>query len=144
MHGASIIPLDPATPLIEIVRAAPPAEPCGVWLGGATAGPREPMARLGSVPGAGILLVRSDLGALLRAVTSVIVCFEGRIVAVPSTVLSLARMLEIVGDGPRLVADLEERSPEEALAEARTGGRCVAASRVRYAGVDGRPGRSLG
>lgn len=143
MHGPAILPIDPATPLIEILRAAPPAESCGVWIGGTTAGAREPMARAGAPPGAGTLLVQSDLGALLRAVRSVVVCFEGRVVAVSSTVLSLARMLEIVGDGPRLVADLDAQSPEAVLAEVRGAGR-VAASRVRYAAVDVRPGGPLG
>lgn len=142
MHGPAILPLDPATPLIEILRAAPPAEACGVWVGGSS-GAREPMARSGAPAGAGTLLVRSDLGALLRVVRSVVVCFEGRVVAVSSTVLALARMLEIVGDGPRLVADLDEQSPEAVLAEVRGAGR-VAASRVRYAAVDVRPGRPLG
>jgi len=131
MRGPSILPLDPATPLIEILRAAPPAEACGVWLGGTGVGAQEPMARMGGPPGAGSLLVRADLGSLLRSVRSVVVCFEGRVVAVSSTVLALARMLEIVGDGPRLVADLAEQTPEAALAEVR-GSRRVAATRVRY------------
>ena len=143
MHRPAILPLDPATPLIEILRAAPPAESCGVWIGGTGATAREPLARAGAPPGAGALLIRSDLGALLRAVRSVVVLFEGRVVAVSSTVLALARMLEIVGDGPRLVADLDEQSPEAVLADVRGGGR-VAATRIRYAAVDGRPGRSLG
>ncbi len=143
MHGPAILPIDPATPLIEILRAAPPTEACGVWIGGRSAGAREPIARGGAPQGAGTLLVRSDLGALLRVVRSVVVCFEGRVVAVSSTVLALARMLEIVGDGPRLVADLSEQTPEEALADGRGAGR-VAASRIRYAAVDVRPGRSLG
>jgi len=143
MHGPAILPLDPATPLIEILRAAPPAEACGVWIGGSGAEAREPMTRAGAPAGAGMLLVRADLGALLRVVRTVVVCFEGRIVAVSSTVLALARMLEIVGDGPRLVADLDRQSPEAVLAEARGAGR-VAASRVRYAAVDVRPGGPLG
>ena len=143
MHRPAILPLDPATPLIEILRAAPPAESCGVWIGGTGATAREPLARAGAPPGAGALLIRSDLGALLRAVRSVVVLFEGRVVAVSSTVLALARMLEIVGDGPRLVADLDEQSPEAVVAEARAGGR-VAASRICYPAVDVRPGGSLG
>lgn len=142
MPGPSILPLDPATPLCEIIRVAPPAEPCGVWIAGA--GAREPLARLGAVPAGGSLLVRSDLGALLRAVKLVVVSFDGRLAAMPSTVLSLARMLDIVTDGPRLVVSLAERAPEGVLAELRAGGRRVAATRVGYAGVDVRPGRPLG
>jgi hypothetical protein len=142
MAAPCILPIDPATPLSEIIRVAPPAEPCGVWIAGP--GAREPMARLGAVPAGGSLLVRSDLGALLRSVRVVVVSFEGRLAAMPSTVLSLARMLEIVTDGPRLVVPLRERGPEEVLVETRAGGRRVAASRIRYAGVDVRPGRPLG
>jgi hypothetical protein len=142
MPGPSILPLDPATPLIEILRVAPPAEPCGVWLGGHAA--REPLARLGAVPAGGSLLVRSDLGALLRCVKVVVVEFEGRLAAMPSTVLALARILEIVSDGPRLMESLGPRTPEAVLAETHAGGRRVAASRIRYAGVDVRPGRPLG
>ena len=32
MSRSPILPLDPATPLIEVLRAAPPAEACGVWI----------------------------------------------------------------------------------------------------------------
>ena len=142
MPGPSILPLDPATPLRDIIGVAPPAEPCGVWIAGP--GAREPLARLGAVPAGGSLLVRSDLGALLRSVKVVVVAFEGRLAAMPSTVLSLARMLDIVTDGPRLMVPLDERGPEAVLAEVRGRGRRVAASRVAYAGVDGRPGRPLG
>jgi len=142
MPGPSILPLDPATPLSEIIRVAPPAEPCGVWIAGA--GAREPLARLGAVPAGGSLLVRSDLGALLRAVKVVVVSFDGRLAAMPSTVLSLARMLDIVTDGPRLMVSLAEHRPEGVLAELRAGGRRVVATRVAYAGVDVRPGRPLG
>ena len=142
MPGPSILPLDPATPLIEILRVAPPAEPCGVWLAGHAA--REPQARLGGVPAGGSLLVRSDLGALLRCVKVVVVEFEGRLAAMPSTVLALARILEIVTDGPRLMESVGARTPEAVLAETRAGGRRVTASRIGYAGVDVRPGRPLG
>ena len=142
MAAPCILPVDPDTPLSEIISVAPPAEPCGVWIGGA--GAREPMARLGAIPAGGSLLVRSDLGALLRTVKVVVVSFEGRLAAMPSTVLSLARMLEIVTDGPRLVVSLAEGGPEGALADMHAGGRRVTASRVRYAGVDVRPGRPLG
>lgn len=142
MTAPCILPIDPATPLSEIIRVAPPDEPCGVWIAGP--GAREPMARLGAVPAGGSLLVRSDLGALLRSVKLVVVSFEGRLAAMPSTVLSLARMLEIVTDGPRLVVSLQERGPEAVLAETQAGGRRVRASRIRYAGVDVRPGRPLG
>jgi hypothetical protein len=138
-----ILPLDPSTPLIEILRAAPPAEACGVWLGGTRAGSPAPIARTGGPAGAGTLLLRSDLGALLRAVATVVVAFEGRVVAVSSTVLALGRMLEIVADGPRLVR-MEGESPEQLLADACASGRRVAASRVRYAGVDVPAGRTLG
>ena len=142
MPGPSILPLDPSTPLSEIIRVAPPAEPCGVWIAGG--GAREPLARLGAVPAGGSLLVRSDLGALLRSVKVVVVSFEGRLAAMPSTVLSLARMLDIVTDGPRLMVALDERAPEAVLAELRAGGRRVAATQVGYGGVDVRPGRPLG
>ncbi len=143
MPGPVILPLDPATPLIEILRAAPPAEACGVWLGGTRAGSPTPMARLSGAQGSGTLLVRSDLGALLRAVATVVVSFEGRPVAVSSTVLALGRMLEIVADGPRLMR-IEGESPEALLADVRQSGRRVAASRVRYAGVDVPTGGTLG
>jgi HSP20 family molecular chaperone IbpA len=43
MAAPCILPIDPATPLSEIIRVAPPAEPCGVWIAGP--GAREPMAR---------------------------------------------------------------------------------------------------
>lgn len=142
MPGPSILPLDPGTPLIEVLRVAPPAEPCGVWLAGHAA--REPLGRLGGAPASGSLLVRSDLGSLLRCVKIVVVEFEGRLAAMPSTVLALARILEIVSDGPRLMESLETRTPEAVLAATRAGGRRVAASRIRYAGVDVRPGRPLG
>src|SRR5512141_255416 len=142
MPGPSILPLDPATPLCDIIGVAPPAEACGVWIAGP--GAREPLARLGAVPAGGSLLVRSDLGALLRCVKVVVVSFEGRLAAMPSTVLALARILEIVSDGPRLVVSLGDQTPEAVLAETRAGGRRAAASRICYAGVDGRPGRPLG
>ena len=133
MRPAAILPLDPSTPLIDVLRAVPSGEPCGIWVawGPAAAPPRAATLLPSS---GGRLFVGADLGRLLRAAPLVMLRFEGAMMAVPSTVLALARMLEIQSGPCAEGVRLADRTPEAVLAEWRAGGRPVDGSRVRYAG----------
>lgn len=118
-------PLDPSVPLIALLRVVPAGEACGVWV----RGPCRAGRALGTiVPGfsAQLLVVHSDLGALLRRVPLVAVWFEGRVEVMPSTIVALSRMLDQV-------------CRPEPVERAR-----VAGMRVRYVAVDASVTRSLG
>ena len=139
MHGPPIEPLDDDVTLAAVLRAAPPGEPCGVWLASARRGGRLPvMGDVGVAAGA-LLLVHGDLGALARRVPTVVVRFQGAVTAVPSTVLLLIRMLELLSapaagvEGvPLDEVPLGDDSPEAVLARRRADGRPVRGSRIVY------------
>ncbi len=135
MHGIPIEPLDDGVTLAAVLRAVPPGEACGVWID-------RPARGAGRLPGIGgisagsgiMLVVHGDLGALLHRVSAVVVRFQGEITAVPSTVLALIRMLELLsvpGAPPELHA-LGPETAEEILASRRAEGRTVNRSRVIY------------
>ncbi len=129
MPPAAILPLDPAIPLIDVLRAAPPGEPCGVWITAGTPDPSGGCVRWG---GGGTLIVSSDLGALLRIVNAVLVRHGEEVMALSSTVLALTRMLEVMS-GPAPPARVAlHGSPEEILSAWAAEGRRVTGSRVRY------------
>jgi hypothetical protein len=125
MRLPPIGPLDPSVPLIALLRVVPAGEPCGVWV----RGPCRTGRAVGTVvPGfsSQLLVVHSDLGALLRRVPQVAVWFEGRVEVMQSTFLALTRMLDLV------------TRPEHGE-RAR-----VAGMRVRYVAVDASATTSLG
>lgn len=132
MRAAAVLPLDPSIPLCRVLAAASGRESCGAWI----QSPAVAARLIATAPGTlrGSVLLHRDLGVLIRRVPLVVVCFQGSVAAVPSRVLALGRMLEIVtcsGDRSSLTR-LGDRSPELVLAERRAAGDVVRASRIRY------------
>ncbi|MEO8227378.1 MAG: hypothetical protein ABI637_08105 [Gemmatimonadota bacterium] len=120
-------------PLCRVLAAASGCESCGAWIQSPAVAARLIATAPGTLRGS-VLLLHRDLGVLIRRVPLVVVCFQGSVAAVPSRVLALGRMLEIVtraGDRPS-VTRLGDRSPELVLAERRAAGDVVRASRIRY------------
>ena len=127
-------PLDPAIPFAQVAAHARPGEVIGVWLSASAASihPHLLVGAAGRGPRHAALLVESDLGALIRRVSAVLVSAKGGPCVVASVDLARARELE-TGDGPAAQRSLlSDLSPEQILAEARAAGRAVASTRVRY------------
>jgi hypothetical protein len=98
MFPGSPSPLRPETTLVAIARLAVAGRSIGVWIGGCR------RSRRLRVPGAGSLLLSTDLGRLLRLCDHVIVRDGRRPRLVAASALIQCRVLEVVLGTPFLPA----------------------------------------
>lgn len=130
----TLLPLSARVTLGQLLTHAGTAGVCGVWLGGREEQPLRIVRVYDATISVG-LLIGSDLGALTRRASRVLVRRAGRVICMPSPRLAELRWLEIAagGEAPSL-HELAGTTPEAVLSRLVAERRGVNASAIRYLG----------
>lgn len=136
MHESpgTLLPLSARVTLGQLLARAGAAGVCGVWLGGREEHPLR-VVRIHDATISIGLLIGSDLGALTRRASRVLVRRAGRVVCIPSTRLMELRWLETAAGGVApSFHELAGTTPEAVLSRLVAERRPVTRSAIRYLG----------